>query len=324
MVKQKTIYNEYCQYPFKRGTLMSDESATAPSTKPTMSVKIPAQFKKPCYYFWICDCSESMGLKNKSNNLVKMDEINKAIPQAIEKIREFSKTNPKGQITMRTIKFSDTAEWMDKDSIPVDQYTWKNLSADGITSLGAAFSKVAQALKTIEDGGTMPKKAYPPVLVLITDGYPTDEYQKGFEELMDQFWGQEAVRIAVALEGADEEILRAFIGDVEDRDKLLVRISDADLPRLADRIKLVTTTYGNPTGKKPPAEKLSPEPVPEDKDKISEPGSKEGNGPIEEPNLSSKTGDTPPLPETSESTDESASETPEKEDIPPLHEEIIF
>ena len=266
-----------------------------------------------------------MGLKNKSNNLVKMDEINKAIPQAIEKIREFSKTNPKGQITMRTIKFSDTAEWMDKDSIPVDQYTWKNLSADGITSLGAAFSKVAQALKPIKEGGTMPTKAYPPVLVLITDGYPTDEYQKGYEELMEQFWAQEAVRIAVALEGADEEILRAFIGDVEDKDKLLVRISDADLPRLADRIKLVTTTYGNPTGKKPPAEKLPTEPEPEkEKDKTSEPVSDEGSGPVEDPNLSSKTGDTPPPPDMPGSTDENAPESPKKEDTPTLHEEIIF
>jgi len=302
---------------------MSDESSTEPGTKPTLSVKMPAQFKKPCYYFWICDCSESMGLKNRSNNLVKMDEINKAIPQAIEKIREFSKTNPKGQITMRTIKFSDTAEWMDKDSIPVDQYIWKDLSADGITSLGAAFSKVAQAVKTIEDGGTMPKAAYPPVLVLITDGYPTDEYQKGFEELMSQFWAQKAVRIAVALEGADEEILRAFIGDVNDADQLLVRISDTDLPRLAEKIKLVTTTY-LPTGKKP-AEKLPPEPeLKKEEDKKSEPVSEEVSGPVEDPNLSSETGVTSPLSDTSSVTDESAPESPKKEETPPIHEEIIF
>jgi len=302
---------------------MSDESATAPGPKPTLSVKIPAQFRKPCYYFWICDCSESMGLKSKSSGLVKMDEINKAIPQAIEKIREFSKTNQRGQITMRTIKFSDTAEWMDKDSIPVDQYTWKNLSADGITSLGAAFSKVAQALKPIKEGGTMPLKAYPPVLVLITDGYPTDEYQKGYEELMEQFWAQEAVRIAVALEGADEEILRAFIGDVEDKDKLLVRISDDDLPRLAERIKLVTSTY-NPTGKKP-AEKQPPEPEPKkEEDKKSEPVSEEVSVPIEDPTLPSETGVTSPPPDTSDVTDESAPESPKKEETPPIHEEIIF
>lgn len=304
---------------------MSDESATAPGNKPTMSVKMPAQFKKPCYYFWICDCSESMGLKNRSNNLVKMDEINKAIPQAIEKIREYSKTNQKGQITMRTIKFSDTAEWMDKDSIPVDQYMWKDLSADGITSLGAAFSKVAQALKTIEEGGTMPKKAYPPVLVLITDGYPTDEWNKGFDELMSQFWAQEAVRIAVALEGADEDILRAFIGDVEDAENKLVRINDADLPKLAESIKLVTTVYGIPSEKKKPAEKPAPEPTPEKEEaKKSEHVSEEGSGLFEDDTPSSKTGTASPPPDTSRSAEENSSESSKKEDNPPIHEEIIF
>ena len=305
---------------------MSDESATAMGAKPTMSVIIPpGQFKKPCYYFWICDCSESMGLKNRSNNLVKMDEINKAIPQAIEKIREYSKINRKGQITMRTIKFSDTAEWMDKDSIPVDQYMWKDLSADGITSLGAAFSKVAQALKTIGEGGTMPEKAYPPVLVLITDGYPTDEWNKGFEELMSQFWAKEAVRIAVALEGADEDILRAFIGDVYDAENKLVRINDADLPKLAESIKLVTTVYGIPSEKKKPAEKPAPEPAPEKEEtKKSEHVSEEGSGLFDDEPPSTKTGTTSPSPDTSRSAEENSSESSKKEDTQPINEEIIF
>jgi len=226
---------------------------------------------------------------------------------------------------MRTIKFSDTAEWMDKDSIPVDQYIWKDLSADGITALGAAFSKLAQALKTIEDGGTMPKKAYPPVLVLITDGYPTDEWNKGFEELMSQFWAQEAVRIAVALEGADEDILRAFIGDVEDADKKLVRINDTDLPRLAESIKLVTTVYGIPSEKKNPAEKLPPEPAQEKEErKISTPVSEEESGSFDDTTPPSPPEITSPPPDTSGIADENSPESTKKEDNPQLHEEIIF
>ncbi|MEI6842693.1 MAG: VWA domain-containing protein [Methanomicrobiales archaeon] len=324
-MKQKVINYDYCQYPFKRGTSMPNESTIAPENKTTMSVKMPAQWKKPCYYFWICDCSESMGLKNRSNNLVKMDEINKAIPQAIEKIRDFQKNNQKGQITMRTIKFSDTAEWVDKDSIPVDQYMWKDLSADGITSLGAAFSKVAQALKTIEDGGTMPQKAYPPVLVLITDGYPTDEWNKGFDELMSQFWAQKAVRIAIALEGADDEILRAFIGDVDNADKKLVRINDSDLPELAENITLATTIYGNPYERKMKAEKYPPEHTQEEEvNKIIEPVSEVVIGPIEDFDHPSETEISSPSPDTSGTTDANSPESPEKEDIPQLHEEIIF
>jgi len=283
---------------------MAHNPDTLPSTPPKISLKMPAQFKKPCYYFWICDCSESMGLKNKSNNLVKMDEINKAIPLAIEKISDYSKTNKKGQITMRTLKFSDRAEWVDKDSIPVAQYVWKDLSADGVTALGDAFRKMAQALKTIDDGGTMPKTAYPPVLVLITDGYPTDEWNTGLNELMEQFWAQEAVRIAIGLEGADEEILKAFIGDVDDAEKKLVKINDANLSTLADSIKLVTTVYGIPSDKKKPlGDPVPPAALETDEDQKRDARPVE-NAPVEEPVRSSDATIIPvPPPDTTGNTD---------------------
>ncbi|MFA7304473.1 MAG: VWA domain-containing protein [Methanoregula sp.] len=283
---------------------MAHNPDTLPGTPPKISLKMPAQFKKPCYYFWICDCSESMGLKNKSNNLVKMDEINKAIPLAIEKISDYSKTNKKGQITMRTLKFSDRAEWVDKDSIPVAQYVWKDLSADGVTALGDAFRKMAQALKTIDDGGTMPKTAYPPVLVLITDGYPTDEWNTGLNELMEQFWAQEAVRIAIGLEGADEEILKAFIGDVDDAEKKLVKINDANLSTLADSIKLVTTVYGIPSDKKKPlGDPVPPAALETDEDQKRDARPVE-NAPVEEPVRSSDATIIPvPPPDTTGNTD---------------------
>ena len=104
-----------------------------------------------------------------------------------------------------------------------------NLSANGGTSLGKAFSKLAQVLKFSHEGGTMQKNAFPPVLVLITAGNPTDDWTKGFEELMDQFWAKEADRIAIGFEGADENILKVFIGPDMDSDKHLIMIKDADL-----------------------------------------------------------------------------------------------
>jgi uncharacterized protein YegL len=303
---------------------MPDESTTTSDSKPSISVRMPATFKKSLPYFWICDCSESMGLKNRSNNLVKMDEINKAIPQAIENIRIFAEKSKKSRITMRTIKFSDTAEWMDKDSIPVNQYTWKDLSADGITSLGAAFIKVAQALKPIEEGGTMPKTAYSPVIVLITDGYPTDDWEKGYDELMNQFWGQEAVRLAIALEGADEDILRRFIGDVPDAEMKLVRINDAELPKLAEMIKEVTIYQGMPSEKKIPVEQKLPEPAPKpEENPVNQPVPEEVNSSGENTPLSPDTAPVTPS-DVPPADNEKSLDSSKKEEIPPIHEEIIF
>jgi uncharacterized protein YegL len=62
----------------------------------------------------------------------------------------------------------------------------------------------------------MTDRALPPVLVLISDGQPTDDYQSGLEALMGQPWGKKAVRIAISIGAdADPEVLQKFIGNSE-------------------------------------------------------------------------------------------------------------
>jgi uncharacterized protein YegL len=51
------------------------------------------------------------------------------------------------------------------------------------------------------------------VLVLISDGQPTDDFETGLALLMRQPWAQKAVRLAIALgHDADLEVLQQFIG----------------------------------------------------------------------------------------------------------------
>ena len=197
----------------------------------------PSKIRKPIHYIWICDCSESM------QHGGKMSAVNNAIPRAIESIAQFGKDSKKAQIFMNALKFSCGAEWMYNDNIPVESFQWENLNSEGITDLGEAFLRLANLLKLQKDGGKMPEKAYPPVLVLITDGYPTDDWETGLKELNKEFWAKNAVRLAFALEGADREVLREFIGGDEDniKDKL---IEITDLTKLASEIKDKTTTYG--------------------------------------------------------------------------------
>jgi uncharacterized protein YegL len=80
------------------------------------------------------------------------------------------------------------------------------------TDIGAALQLVAQELKI----PPMTDRALPPVLVLISDGKPTDDFESGLTSLLEQPWGKKAVRIAIAI-GSDAEMapLQAFIGNRE-------------------------------------------------------------------------------------------------------------
>lgn len=219
-------------------TTVSSPTPVGVSSNPNQ-IKIktpPALFKKPLHYIWICDCSESM------QNGGKMSAMNDAIPKAIEFISKYEDEVKKASIFMNALKFSCGAEWMYNDNIPVKSFRWDNLNCEGITDLGLAFQQLANWLKLQKEGGKMPEKAYPPVLVLITDGYPTDDWETGLKELNKEFWARNAVRLAFALDGADREVLENFIGDTVDKEKKIIEIRD--LSKLASEIKTNTTTYG--------------------------------------------------------------------------------
>ena len=56
----------------------------------------------------------------------------------------------------------------------------------------------------------------PPVLVLITDSYATDDVEQGIKAIIDQPWGRKAVHIAIGIgTDVDYSMLKRFIGNDE-------------------------------------------------------------------------------------------------------------
>jgi uncharacterized protein YegL len=161
--------------------------------------------KRPLHFIWIADCSYSMQGE-------KIDALNTAIREALPAMRDKAQENPHAEVLLRAVKFSGSAEWHVEQATPVEQFAWKNLRVESSTSMGAAMKFVADAL----DLSAMEKRAYPPVLVLITDGMPTDEFDAGLNALMSQPWGKKAVRLGIAIgQDADHGPLKQFIGHSE-------------------------------------------------------------------------------------------------------------
>ncbi|MCD6285559.1 MAG: tellurium resistance protein [Anaerolineae bacterium] len=142
----------------------------------------------------------------------KIQALNVAIHEAIPHMQKVGAENPNAQVLVRAIKFSNGAQWHISQPTPVEDFKWEDLQADGVTDMGKALSMVAEQLKI----PPMTDRALPPVLVLISDGQPTDSFESGLKELMDQPWGKKAVRIAIAIgSDADYDVLQKFIGHVE-------------------------------------------------------------------------------------------------------------
>lgn len=148
--------------------------------------------KRPLQFFWLADYSGSMSGE-------KIATLNHAIREAIPAIRSAVASHPEVEIMVRAIKFSDKAEWHGGSAAtPIDNYVWPELSTAGGTSTAKALRLLASEL-TIEK---MPPRGFPPVCILISDGFCTDpqsEYDAAIDALNSLPWGKRAVRLAIAI-----------------------------------------------------------------------------------------------------------------------------
>lgn len=160
---------------------------------------------RPLHFIWVVDCSGSMlGEKIRS--------LNYAIRQTVPDMRSAADDNPNAEFLVRTLKFSTGAQWITATPVKVHDFDWHDLDAGGVTDMGKAFFLLADQLKI----PPMSARALPPVLVLLSDGQPTDDYRSPLSALQDLPWGRKAVKIAIAIgQDADEAVLEEFTGNRE-------------------------------------------------------------------------------------------------------------
>ena len=146
-----------------------------------------------------------------------------------------AENNPNAQLLVRTLSFSTGATWLTPNPVPVENYAWDDLDANGVTDMGKAFTLLSAQLSI----PPMPERALPPVIVLISDGMPTDDYKGPLEKLLNMPWGKKAVRIAISIgKDANENVLAEFTGNPE----LVFKANNATM--LTSLIKWASTLVG--------------------------------------------------------------------------------
>ena len=181
---------------------------------------------RPIHFFWVVDCSGSMYGE-------KIGIVNNTIQECIPEMRNSADNNPNAQLLIRALQFSSGASWITTSPVPVENYSWEDMDANGLTELGKAFDLLAAQLSI----PPMPSRALPPVIVLLSDGQPTDDYKKSLDKLKGMPWFRKAVKIAISIgQDADDDVLIEFTGNKE----LVLQANNATA--LAKMIKWASTT----------------------------------------------------------------------------------
>lgn len=157
--------------------------------------------------FFIVDTSGSMDGE-------KIAAVNNAIREVLPEVADISSENADAQIKVACLQFANDVQWLFKPT-DVEGLTWTDLSANGMTAMGAAFNELNSKLSRKEFLDS-PTGNFAPVLFLMSDGQPTDEYRKALDSLRENRWFKVAIRVAIAIgDDADMQVLTEFTGNPE-------------------------------------------------------------------------------------------------------------
>lgn len=157
--------------------------------------------------FFIVDTSGSMDGE-------KIAAVNTAIREVLPEIAGISSENADAQIKVACLQFASDVNWLFRPA-DVEGLTWTDLSAGGMTMFGEACNELNKRLSRSEFLDS-PTGNFAPVLFLMSDGQPTDEYKQALDNLRENRWFKVAIRVAIAIgDDADKKILKEFTGNSE-------------------------------------------------------------------------------------------------------------
>lgn len=195
-------------------SLVSPPNSSLPQIKnhPEQRINVMSSLKKftvttprPLPVIVLADTSGSMGADGK------IEALNAALNDMIS---TFSKENClRAEIQVSLITFGGQAQ-MHLDLVAAHSIEQTvNLTAEGVTPMGAAFELAHQLL---EDKDSIPSRAYRPVIILLSDGGATDDWEAPLKALCESERAQKATRLAMAIGAdADTAMLRDFANDIE-------------------------------------------------------------------------------------------------------------
>ncbi|MFI9552786.1 vWA domain-containing protein [Nonomuraea endophytica] len=130
----------------------------------------------------------------------KIETLNRCVG---EMVRSFADLNePTYEIAVGVITFGGTAR-LHHPPTPAHDLIWQDMPAEGPTPLGHAL---AIATELLEDRDQVPSRSARPVLVLASDGQPTDDWEEPLDRLLTAPRAGKATRFAVAIgNDVDEE-----------------------------------------------------------------------------------------------------------------------
>lgn len=189
--------------------------------------------KRSLVLFFLIDVSGSM-------KGTKIGELNTAMEELIPEIRRIGEADT--DVKIAVLKFSTGCSWMYSEPISIEQFEWSRLTANGITDMGDAFTELSVKMSR-NNFLNSPSLSFAPVIFLMTDGYPTDDYKAGLKRLNANSWYKFALKVALGIgKEANDAMLAEFTGTL---DTVVHAYSGVQLANLIKKVAVTSSQIGS-------------------------------------------------------------------------------
>ena len=169
----------------------------------------------------------------------KMASVNIAIRETLPELKEIAEKNADAKIKIACLEFATGIEWMYPEPLDAETFQWRDLVAKGATSFGEACHELCGKLSITKGFMTNATGSYAPVIILLTDGMPNDNWEKEVEKLWENGWFKNAIKIAICIGVSEDKYQEVFIKFTRSKEHVLT-VHDRDT--LKDLIKYVTVS----------------------------------------------------------------------------------
>lgn len=218
---------------------------------PNIETEFTPPPRKELHVFYVLDTSGSM-------EGTKISTLNRAMEETTQALADVAKSTGDAKLKIAVMEFNTSCKWVTSNG-PEDleeDFFWDPLKAGGLTDMGAALKELNAKLSRKAFLNSM-TGALMPIIIFMTDGYATDNYEKALEEIRRNRWFQYGTKIGFAFgDDADLKMISSVVGNSE----AVIRTDNLELFKKLLRFVSVTASklvsQSSTTGTQPSAGEL--------------------------------------------------------------------
>ena len=192
--------------------------------------------RKQLHVFYVLDTSGSM-------EGAKISTLNHAMDECTQALKTIADTNADAELKIAILEFNSGCNWMTVNGPEsLEDFEYDYCKAGGLTDIGSALAELDTKLSRKTWLKSMVGAFYP-IIIFMTDGYATDDYEKKLEEIRKNKWFHNAIKIGFAIgDDADTKMISSIVGNCE----AVVKTSDLELfKRLIKFVTVRSTTLAS-------------------------------------------------------------------------------